>query len=295
MPLELNYDIYNKKLLGIVIVLKKQKAFLQSIKELFMVKTDHKNLTSFLTIKELNQRQVRQTEMLTKYHFKIKHVKGSDNTRTDALSRKEELQRSNKVSGTLFKEDNNRKIRYNHSQLLKTYKAPQNLWKQQIKETQKTDSDYKDYKGRETQLEITYIPGKVTEEFVTEFYKGITQRHNRAIVLVARLGQEYIIRNIQKIAKKVTKECLDCQRNKFLKYKPFKRLQPVEMLSRPQKVILWDFIVKLLKLKDPVTKQLYNVILVIIDRLTKWGYFIACTEEILAEDVAQIYVKEVFS
>jgi len=27
----------------------------------------------------------------------------------------------------------------------------------------------------------------------------------------------------------------------------------------------------------------------------KWGYFIACTEEISAEDVAQIYVKEVFA
>ena len=26
----------------------------------------------------------------------------------------------------------------------------------------------------------------------------------------------------------------------------------------------------------------------------KWGYFIACIEEISAEDIAQIYVKEVF-
>jgi len=37
------------------------------------------------------------------------------------------------------------------------------------------------------------------------------------------------------------------------------------------------------------------VILVIVDKLTKWGYFIACTEEILAEDVARIYIKEVFT
>jgi len=27
----------------------------------------------------------------------------------------------------------------------------------------------------------------------------------------------------------------------------------------------------------------------------KWDYFIAYTEEILAEDVAQIYIKEVFA
>jgi len=41
--------------------------------------------------------------------------------------------------------------------------------------------------------------------------------------------------------------------------------------------------------------QDYNVILVIVDKLIKWGYFIACTKEILVEDVARIYIKEVFT
>ena len=40
--------------------------------------------------------------------------------------------------------------------------------------------------------------------------------------------------------------------------------------------------------------QDYNIILVIVDKLIKWEYFIVCTEEILAEDVAKIYIKEVF-
>jgi len=31
-----------------------------------------------------------------------------------------------------------------------------------------------------------------------------------------------------------------------------------------------------------------------VDKLTKWGYFIAYIEKILAEDIARIYVKEVF-
>jgi len=31
-----------------------------------------------------------------------------------------------------------------------------------------------------------------------------------------------------------------------------------------------------------------------VDKLIKWGYFIAYTDEILAEDVARIYIKEVF-
>jgi len=50
----------------------------------------------------------------------------------------------------------------------------------------------------------------------------------------------------------------------------------------------------LLKLKNPITGQDYDIILVIVDKLIKWGYFIAYIEEILAEDIARIYVKEIF-
>jgi len=65
--------------------------------------------------------------MLAEYYFKIEHVKRSDNARADALSRKKELQGNDKVSGALFKESNNGRIRYNHPQLLKTYKALKSL------------------------------------------------------------------------------------------------------------------------------------------------------------------------
>ena len=51
---------------------------------------------------------------------------------------------------------------------------------------------------------------------------------------------------------------------------------------------------KLPKLKDPITGQEYDSIFIIVDKFTKWGYFIAYTEEILAEDIAQVYIKEVF-
>jgi len=53
-PPELNYDIYNKELLGIVTALKKWRAFLQGTEKPFVVKIDYKNLTGFLTTKELN-------------------------------------------------------------------------------------------------------------------------------------------------------------------------------------------------------------------------------------------------
>ena len=58
---------------------------------MFIVKTDYKNLTGFLTTKELNCKQVRWVKILIEYYFKIKYIKGTDNTKADILSRKIEL------------------------------------------------------------------------------------------------------------------------------------------------------------------------------------------------------------
>ena len=51
---ELNYNIYNKELLGIVAALKKWRAFLYNTTKLFKVVIDYKNLIRFLTTKKLN-------------------------------------------------------------------------------------------------------------------------------------------------------------------------------------------------------------------------------------------------
>ena len=43
---------------------------------------------------------------------------------------------------------------------------------------------------------------------------------------------------------------------------------------------------KLLKLKDPIIDQEHDIIFIIVNKITKWGYFIVYIEEISAEDIA---------
>ena len=38
----------------------------------------------------------------------------------------------------------------------------------------------------------------------------------------------------------------------------------------------------------------YNIILVVVDKYIKWGYFIVYIEEIIVEELVRIYIKEVF-
>ena len=59
--------------------------------DLFIIKIDYKNLIGFLTTKELNRRQVRQAEILAKYYFEIKYVKGINNARVNTFSKKAKL------------------------------------------------------------------------------------------------------------------------------------------------------------------------------------------------------------
>jgi hypothetical protein len=87
---ECNYEIYDKELLAIVKCLEEWRPELQGTQEPFDVLTDHKNLEYFTTTKALNQRQVRWSEFLTGFNFKITYRPGSKAIRPDALSRKPE-------------------------------------------------------------------------------------------------------------------------------------------------------------------------------------------------------------
>ena len=54
-------------------------------KEPFIIKTDHKNLTYWKTLKKLTGRTERWHEKLQDYNFKIVHIAGKTNTPADAL------------------------------------------------------------------------------------------------------------------------------------------------------------------------------------------------------------------
>jgi hypothetical protein len=52
-----------------------------------------------------------------------------------------------------------------------------------------------------------------------------------------------------------------------------------------------DFIMKLSKSKKLMTQKEYNLILMIIDRLIKYGYFILYLKESSIEDLTYIFMK----
>jgi hypothetical protein len=82
-----NYEIYDKKLLTIVRCFEQWRSELLFIESDVFVKVliDHKNLKSFMFIKQLNRRQNRWVQFLTDFHFVIIYLLEKSNEKADSL------------------------------------------------------------------------------------------------------------------------------------------------------------------------------------------------------------------
>ncbi|MBW0574037.1 hypothetical protein O181_113752 [Austropuccinia psidii MF-1] len=86
LPAELNYEIHDKELLGIVWALQRWGAFLLSLSNSFEVLTDHSSLQYFMSSKFLTCCQALWAEFLSEFHFTITYCPGRLATLPDALS-----------------------------------------------------------------------------------------------------------------------------------------------------------------------------------------------------------------
>jgi hypothetical protein len=56
-----------------------------------------------------------------------------------------------------------------------------------------------------------------------------------------------------------------------------------------------DFIVKLPRSLDPISRASFDSIFVVVDRLTKIAYFIPCNEDMNAPEFAQLFLQNIFT
>jgi len=66
------------------------KHYLYGVDKPITVYTDYQNLQHFVTTKKWNQRQIRWTQLLSSFNFKIIYRLGSPSGEPDALSRRPE-------------------------------------------------------------------------------------------------------------------------------------------------------------------------------------------------------------
>lgn len=295
---QLRYTLPDKELMAIVEALKDWKHWLIGAKHPITVYSDHKNLTTFTTTKSLNRRQVRWAEELSEYDFKIVHVKGKENGRADALSRKpEHFQKIPPETKTVLYEDENGHYR----QFAATYTVNKDTeWTQRLVESQK-------WIGIQDQGPLTYeapfwkrnnrvyVPESICEEAIQMIHESPLHGHPGIKNTMNKFRQSYDCDNLKKHAENVVKKCEVCAKTKARRHKPYGLLQPLPVAKRPWESITMDFIVKLPKSKDPATGVVYDSILVVVDRLTKYAYFLPFREATGAEQTAHIFLRTILA
>jgi radical SAM superfamily enzyme YgiQ (UPF0313 family) len=103
----------------------------------------------------------------------------------------------------------------------------------------------------------------------------------------------YYFLNIRKYVEDRIRKCDPCNRNKAVRYKLYRLLKSLKALKGAWKYVALDFIIKLPPSTELIIEVVFDSILVIINRLTKYGYFILYKESLSAEKLAYAFNKHI--
>jgi len=280
------YSTYEKELLSLVTAVQRWRPYL--LGQAFKVRTDHQSLKFLLEQKVGTVSQQRWITKLLGYDFSIEYKKGKDNKVADALSRRfEDLPEEPNLSISLIS-------------------FPTPTWVDELKASYVTDvytqtllsslqQDSGVPKGYSLQQGLIMYKGRLYIVKDSDFKSQVLQYihsnpsagHSGYHKTVQRAKADFFWKGMRRDIRKLVKECSVCQENKDELIHPPGLLQPLPVPLQVWTDISMDFIEGL-----PTSKG-FTVIMVVVDRLTKYGHFIALSHPYTASTVAHLFFANV--
>jgi hypothetical protein len=140
-----------------------------------------------------------------------------------------------------------------------------------------------------------YVRLSNQKELIQKIHESRLGGHMGISKTIAKVKQSYDFPGIKQATEAVLAECDLCRRSKPGRHKPYGLLQPLPVAERPWSSVTMDFITKLPASKDSVTGVKYDSILTMVDRLTKWSYFLPYNETWTAEQLADVIYRNITS
>jgi len=309
-PAECNYSIEDKELLAIVKAFKTWRAYLEGNPHRIEVLTDHGNLLTLTTTKELNRRQVRWSEKLASFNFIIKFKPGKQHGKPDALTRRPyDLPEERDIRRT---QNTRRLLQPTNFMIQATTLIDEPNLSQQIRHTTPTDKQMttvmrqlKDGVKQNKEVALgrckiqdglllydykVWVPDdtKLRLSILKQHHDSTSAGHTGSGKTLDILKRTYYWPRMRDFVKRYVRNCDVCSRIKTTRHAPYGLLKPLEAPQQPWQSLSMDFIVKL-----PISNG-YDSIWVIIDRLTKMAHFIPCNENITAGSLAKLYHQQIF-
>jgi hypothetical protein len=275
-------SIYEKEFLALIMAVDKWRQYLQH--QEFIIKTDHKSL-EYLTQQNLHSEMQRKAmARLMGLQFKVVYRKGIENTVADALSRVHHLcllQAVSSVKPSWIQE------------LLNAYatdaKAQQLLAQLSIKSP--------DDKGFSLDQGLIRFQGKLwvaqnsalQTKLISVCHASAVGGHSGVNVTYHRMNKLFHWKGLKQDVEDFIRQCDICQQAKHLNALPSGLLQPLPIPAGAWQDISMDFIEGLPKSEG------YSVILVIVDRFTKFAHFVPLRHPYTAKTVAKLVFDQVVS
>ena len=323
-PSELNYDVHDKELLAIFDAFTVWRHYLEGSALPIDVVTDHKNLEYFTTTKMLTRRQVRWAEILCHFNLVIRFRPGKLGGKPDALTRRWDVYPKEGDRAYSHVNPHNFRPVFTNEQLSASLRATlleePVLRATIIMDVERLHSDILLHLSGDPAAQLGITAAKSGDSprwtiddsgllryderiFVPRIGESDDLRirvlqHCHDHVLAGHFGQnrtleiirrEYTWPGVRTFVRDYCQSCVLCKRNKKPRHKPYGLLQPLPVPTRPWDSISMDFIEEL-----PMSGD-FNSILVIIDRSSKQGIFIACDIHITAPELARLFLIHVFS
>ena len=277
---DLHKPIYEKKMLAILHALKQWWPYL--IGRNFKVKIDHGCLKYILEQRlSLEEKQKWVTKMLG-YDFEIIYKKGKQNMVEDSLSRKYKDVEELLCALSIIQPDWIIEEREEWMNDPSVWRLIQQLQKDpNVSDTFVWNNDSLCYKDRLYMCKESKLKQKVLLELDT----SLIGWHSWFLKTYHRVKKEFFWEGIKTDAQMFVAECLVCQPNKVETVKTPGLLQPLNIPSQRWEEVLIDFITGLPKSKGK------NVIMVVVDRLTKYAHFCALSHHFSSIILAVAFIK----
>lgn len=277
-----NKSIYERELMAVVLSVQKWRHYLLGRK--FTILSDQKALKFLLEQREVQPQFQKWLTKLLGYDFEILYQPGHQNKAADALSRMEQPVELHSLTTTGIIDVKLIEQEVENDAELK--KIMENL-KKNAEEGSKfqVEKGRLLYKGRMVVSQTSTLIPKILHTF----HDSILGGHSGFLRTYKRISGELYWRGMKAEIKKYVEQCEICQRNKYEATKPAGVLQPIPIPDRILEDWTMDFIEGL-----PLAGGV-NVIMVVVDRLSKYSYFISLRHPFSAKQVASIFIDRIVS
>lgn len=248
----------------------------------FIIRTDQKYLKHLLEQREVQPTVAKWLVKLLGFDFEIQYKPGLENKAADALSRMDHsayLQTivvTSKIDVAQITKELYRDPKY--AEILK--KIQQDLSPQPPYTVHRGSLLYK---GR---LVVSKTSPMIPTLLQT-FHDSVLGGHAGILRTYKRMARELFWVGMKADVKRYVESCHVCQYNKSEALSPAGLLQPLPIPHHIWEDILMDFIEGLPR------SDRYNVILVVVDRLSKYAHFLPLSHPFTAPAVALLFVREI--